>query len=185
MATSDSLRPPFASAQDSDDVVRGQVSAVLYLTGFKVSSPVSVSQLVIGMKLNMKVRAAAAHGPRACEGASGACSVESSEAATKSAVEGAGVQGAGNGARKSALTSLAVGAQDFFLHVEEAHSRLRPGEPCAELSQLKEQHARRSDRAAAQCLSVGRRPQRRGDGPRGVGPLRRAIAATWLPALTA
>ena len=62
-------------------MVRGQVSAVLYLTGFKVSSPVSVSQLVIGMKLNMKVRAAASHGPRACEGASGACSVDSSEAA--------------------------------------------------------------------------------------------------------
>ena len=35
-------------------MVRGQVSAVLYLTGFKVSSPVSVSQLVLGMKLNMK-----------------------------------------------------------------------------------------------------------------------------------
>ena len=96
-----------------DDFANGQACAVLYLTGLWAGSLVSVSKIVHHMKLNMKARLApAAKGWRA----------------------------GGRGGRHAKLTHARTAAQDFFFHVEEVQSQLRPGQPLAELKQVKEQY---------------------------------------------
>ena len=51
-----------------------------------------------------------------------------------------GWRAGGRGGRHAKLTHARAAAQDFFFHVEEVQSQLRPGQPLAELKQVKEQY---------------------------------------------